>query len=224
MSPALFVLAAWLAIDPAAAQEAADLIRLALKGQSTAVRLMTRRLLPVIHARVGAYFSRRAGRRVAAHDAEDLAQEIWTELLRDDGRLLRAYDPQRGKTLEGYVGLLCRRELWRREQEAGRLKRGSGAPADDLDDVPVPDGLPGPERDVLGRDLAATLRAHLHAVLPPRGRAVLAFVFEDELDPKEAASALGVELQVVYNWQHRIRQESRAFLARQEQTIPPAMG
>jgi RNA polymerase sigma-70 factor (ECF subfamily) len=208
----LFVLAAFAAVDPVVAREAAALVALALSGRGQAGRVLTHRLLPVIRARVGAHFARRAGQAIGAHDAEDMVQDIWATLLQDDGRLLRAYDPARGMTLEGYVGLLCRRELWRRGQEAGRLKRGGQHALEAIDD-PLPDGGALPEDEAVGRDLLAGLLAHLRATLPARGRAVLSYVYEDARDPREAAEALGVNLQVVYNWQHRIRQESRAFLA-----------
>ncbi len=207
----LLVLAAFAVVDPAAAREAATLVALALSGRGAAARVLTRRLLPVIRGRVAAHFARRAGQRIGAHDADDMVQDIWATLLQDGGRLLRAYDPTRGMTLEGYVGLLCRRELWRRGEQAARLKRGGGQVFETLDD-PLPDGGALPEEEAVGRDLLAGLLAHLRATLPVRGRAVLAYVYEDARDPQEAAEALGVNLQVVYNWQHRIRQESRAFL------------
>jgi transposase len=41
---------------------------------------------------------------------------------------------------------------------------------------------------------------------------VAALLYADGLDVDAAATALGVQKQVVYNWQFKIRQLTRAFL------------
>ncbi|MEZ4470021.1 MAG: leucine zipper domain-containing protein [bacterium] len=142
--------------------------------------------------------------------------EVWLALLKDDARALRAYDPGRSRTLEGYVGLIADRVLVDRLRAATAEKRGFGTTtADDaaLGRTPAADG--GPDQVVESAELAAALGDHLRATLPGTGLLVFRLVFTDELAPVEAARAMGVNLQVVYNWQHRIRQEARDFLARQ---------
>ncbi len=189
-------------------------MRLALAGRGAAMRTLTRRLLPVVRGRVRGYFARRGGRPLGGRDADDLVQDVWEALVRDQGRLLRAYDPTRGKTLEGYVGMVCRRELWRRAEEAGRKKRGGHLRVVDIDDVETPaPAHDNPERTAENRDLLAAIRRQVDAELPARGRLVFSCLYTDGLTPNEAATRIGVELQVVYNWQHRIRKLARATMA-----------
>jgi RNA polymerase sigma factor (sigma-70 family) len=207
--------------DGAAAADRALLQQVA-SGQPAAVRLVARRLLPVLQGRV-----RRALRRLTpAHvdDAEDVVQKIWVVLLKDGARQLLAYDAARGISLEAYVGMIAEREVRnhiQHETAAARRPAEGHAPLDEAGDVPNAD--PGPEADVLSADFAARLDAHLMGSLGPKGQAVLRLVYGDACAPDRAARALGCNLQVVYNWQHRIRTLAREFVAAHGGSGPPAV-
>lgn len=208
------LLALFVAGAAAAESEFHGLVRRAARGRSQAVRLLVRQLLPVIHARVRRFLACRAGRRLGALDADDLTQEIWCKLLEDDARLLLAWDPERSRTPEGYVGMLAQRELFNRLQAENAQKRGGGERPVPLDEAaPQAAPEPDPEEGAASRELLAEMSLHLAAVLPEKGLAVLRLVYEEGHDPPEAAQLLGTSVQVVYNWQHRIRKEARAFLA-----------
>jgi RNA polymerase sigma factor (sigma-70 family) len=211
----LFITAvALLAVDPEARAQAAQLIKLALGGRASAMRMLTRRLLPVVNARVRAFYARRGGRSLGARDAEDMVQEVWLTLVQDKGRLLRAYDPSRGASLEGYVGLIARRELWRRRVESERLRRGGDVVHTEIDKTPIAaEGTPSPETHTAQRELLRAIRARVHAELAPRGQLVFASLYVDQLSPQEASVRLGVNLQVIYNWQHKIRGLAREMVA-----------
>jgi len=182
-----------------------------IRGRPAAVRLVARRLLPVIQGRV-----RRALRRLTpAHldDADDVVQKIWVVLLKDDGRQLKAYDAARGLSLEAYVGMIAEREVRNHIQHESASTRRPEAGHLSLDEVSdVPAARPDPEALVLSADLAARLDAHLMDALGPKGQAVLRLVYGDACPPEQAARLLGCNLQVVYNWQHRIRTLARAFV------------
>ena len=205
--------------DPVAAADHA-LLRQMAAGQPAAIRLVTRRLLPVLQARV-----RRALRRwTPAHvdDADDVVQKIWLVLLKDGARQLLAYDPERGISLEAYVGLIAEREVRNHIQhESAAIRRPAEGHAalDEAGEVPTP--APDPEAALMSADFADRLDAHLMAALGPRGQAVLRLVYGDACPPDRAARALGCNLQVVYNWQHRIRALARAFVDGQD-APPPA--
>ncbi len=188
------------------------LVGRALGGHRGAMRMLVRRLVPVIRSRVSGYLTRRGG-RLGARDIDDMTQDIWLKLLEDDGRLLRAYDAERGKSLEGYVGLTCRRELWRRARALGAERRGGGQADAPLEAAAsAANEGPDPEAVAVGRDLLDGLHGHLHAALSERGRLVFALVYEDQMGPAEAAEAMGVKTQVVYNWMHKIRGLTRDYL------------
>src|SRR6267142_3656158 len=82
-------------------EEDRALIRRALDGDPSAAKILVRRLMPVVHARVG-WFLWKGAKRPSARDHEDLTQEIWLALMKNDGHRLRAFDPEKGASLEGF--------------------------------------------------------------------------------------------------------------------------
>lgn len=183
----------------------ADLVAPALAGDRKATARLVARLLPVIRATVRKVIRKHEHRRIGPYDGDDLTQEIWLLLLRDDGKRLRAYDRNRAASLEGYVAMIARTEathLVRREQTGGR---GHGELQDSLDDAQHVRGGTDPEAEAISAELADRLRRRLSAELPARGQLVFALLYTDRLTPAEAAAVMKVNVQVVYNWQHKIR-------------------
>ena len=134
-------------------------------------------------------------------------------LLKDDSRLLDAYDFERGTSPQGYVGLIAQREIWNRLQREKALKRGGGLRETDPEHILRQAGERGnPELDVETRQLIAGMSEHLERSLPERGLAVLQELYTNGRPASDVAARLGVSRQVVYNWQHRIRKEARLYL------------
>ena len=189
------------------------LVRDALDGQEDAQLALTRRLLRVVRARVRWVIDSQNFRDI---DADDLAQEVWVRLLSDDGRKLAYFDPARGASLAGFVGAVTDREVRQELRRRRAQKRGGHLKvvAGDQAELDIKDQRPDPETLLSARDLASRLNDYLGSVLSARGQAVMRFVFSDGLDAREAAELMGVNVQVVYNWQHKIRTLSREFLER----------
>src|SRR5688500_15721273 len=82
-----------------------DLVARALTGDEAAERSLVKRVAPAIRARVLCVTRGRPG--PGGTEVEDLIHEVWCRLLENNGRRLRAWDPARGKTLEGYVSLIA---------------------------------------------------------------------------------------------------------------------
>lgn len=187
------------------------LIDRAGSGDREARRALIHRLVAVIQARV-----RRARVRYgiqAAIDERDLIQDVWLTLLEDGGRQLKQWDPRRGSTLEGYVGMVTDREVGNFWQKTATHKR-RGRPLG-LDDGPeLVEPSPSPESTVLDRDTADRLGSHIVSSLPGKGQAVFRYLYTDELSAEEAADVLGVSRQVIYNWRHKIRELAREFMGR----------
>jgi RNA polymerase sigma factor (sigma-70 family) len=187
------------------------LIRRAVGGEEPAIAVLVRRLMPVIRARVRRALSRE-GARLGPSDGDDLVQEIWLKLVDERGAQLIAYEPDRGASLEGYVGLIAEREIGNLVRKLSTQKRGGHLiavePAEDL-----PSSTANPEEAAAAENLAARLGEHLEALLPARGRLVFRYAFTDELPATEVAKILGVTVQVIYNWQHKIRIAAREFIA-----------
>jgi RNA polymerase sigma-70 factor (ECF subfamily) len=203
--------------------ETLALLRRALGGDAPALRVIVRRLIPVVRARVRRCLARQWGRALGPQDGDDVTQDVWLVLMRDGGRQLRAWDPSRGATLEGYVAMVAEREVQNRVQNVRALKRGGDRVLLPLADAPeVASGAASPEQAAEARHLAAALTTHLDEALPERGRLVLRCLFGDGRSPGETASLLGVDVQVVYNWQHKIRAAARAFLAHDDAPLDAA--
>lgn len=190
------------------------LITEAQRGSARAAKILTERLSPVIHARVRRVLARSFGRSPVV-DATDLANEVWLSLVADGWRRLLAHDPERGASLEGYVGILAEHEALNRLEHLRAAKRGGKerhVDAEEADRVPARGGTP--EEVLVASELAERLEHHLAGALPERGRLILRYLYTDGRSADEVAEILGVEKQVVYNWQHKIRQLARTFLAR----------
>ena len=90
--------------------EARSLIRQALAGDAGSVRALVDRLSPVIAERVTATLWHRTRRRNVAQEADDMIQEVFVSLFQADGKALRAWDPERGMSLERFVGMLAQHQ------------------------------------------------------------------------------------------------------------------
>ncbi|MCK6551587.1 sigma-70 family RNA polymerase sigma factor [Myxococcota bacterium] len=193
--------------------EPTRLVEAARRGDVAAARALAERLSPVIHARVRRVLLR-AGRASAGRiDATDLASGVWLALIDKDWKKLRAWDPSLGASFEGYVGLLAEREALNHMESERAQKRGGRerhVDGDAADLVAAPSGTP--EDQTIAQDLAVALERHLLQSLSERGRAVLRFLYADAMAPDDVARTLGVDKQVVYNWQHKIRETARTFL------------
>lgn len=195
----------------ARALEAATLVPRALAGDSEAVETLVDRLMPVVRARVRRALAKR-GRSLGPNDGDDLVQEIWLVLIAHEGRQLLAFDPERGMTLEGYVGLVAEREVGNLIDRERAKKRGGHLRAVELDEAESAAMAASPEEGAIAANLAAKLGEHIQNAMPARGQLVFRHAFTDGREPPEVAKLMGVSVQVVYNWQHKIRELARTFL------------
>lgn len=186
-------------------EETLALIEAAGRSEPAAVRALAERLLPVVRARVRRLVARRA--ELAHLDPNDVVQHVFVRLLENGASQLRKWSPERGATLEGYVGMVSEREAGNVGQKAASRER-----FETNVDTEGASAAPSPEAQVVERDSASRLTAFLTAELPPKGQLVLKCLYADGLDTDETARMLGVNRQVVYNWQHRIRVLARQFL------------
>lgn len=143
---------------------------------------------PVVH---GA--ARRALAGLGRADVEDAVQDVYLRLCRDDYRLLRTYDPERGslRTWLGVVAASTAIDLRRRLR-----------PVQPLDEVP----------EAL---LAVDPPAHERLRIPPdllteRQALVLRLTVERDMDVAEVAALLGVAAQTVRSTRHKAIERLRA--------------
>lgn len=202
---------------PVAPNADRQLVDGALVREPDAVRALIRLLTPVIQARVARVLVRRplAGRDMR-QEVLDLVQEVFVVLFADDGRILRAWDPERGASLRNFVGLVAEREVVS-ILRSGRRSPFTEDPTEGEVLIARRGGGRDLEADVSSRNFASTLLARLEAELSPLGLQVFDFLWCKQLSADETASALGMSLDAVYAWQSRLKKKARALASELEQ-------
>lgn len=193
------------------------LVKAALAGEPAAMRALVDRLLPVVHARVALVLLRHRqmlrGRQLQGV-VEDFVQELFATLFEDGGRVLRSWDPARGLSLKGFVGLVTER------QTAKTLKVGKRSPF--TEDPAEPEALgrieagelhhrQQPPDAIESRDLLAATVARLRQELSPQGFTLFELLFVEEQTVEQACQASGLSADAVYAWRSRIGRKARAI-------------
>ena len=137
-----------------------------------------------------------------AAEIEDLAQEVFLRLCKDDFRLLRSYDPARAG-LSTWITIAARstaRDAMRRYRpvltpiEAVPEGRLAVDPVEPIQKLKLPDAL-----------------------LSPRQREILTMLYDREMEVAEIAAALGIDPQTVRSAHHKAMVKLRAhFRAKEE--------
>jgi RNA polymerase sigma-70 factor (ECF subfamily) len=152
-----------------------------LRGEKAAWNAFVRRYGGLVVAAV-------RGVAMAHADVEDLTQEVFVRLCKDDFRLLRSYDPARA-SLSTWITIVARSTA----RDGLRRRRPEGVP---LDAVPEAQLAIDPVEPVQKLKLP-------EALLSPRQRQILAMLYDQEMDVAEIAHALGIDPQTVRSAHHK---------------------
>ena len=156
-----------------------------------------------------AFVRRYAGLVVAAvrgvardgSEIDDLVQDVFLRLCKDDFRLLKTYDPARAG-LSTWLTIVARSTA----RDALRRRHVPVTPID-----AVPEALlaaPGPPPDKLRLP---------EELLSPRQKLVLTMLYDRDMDVAEIAVALGVDPQTVRSTHHKAMIKLREHFSREEQ-------
>jgi RNA polymerase sigma factor (sigma-70 family) len=138
-----------------------------------------------------------AARGVAREPAEveDLAQEVFLRLCKDDFRLLRSYDPARAG-LSTWITIVARSTA----RDAMRRHRPVLMPID-----AVPEGRLAVDFVEPAQKLKLP-----EALLSPRQREILTMLYDREMDVAEIGKVLGIDPQTVRSAHHKAMVKLRA--------------
>ena len=128
-------------------------------------------------------------------DVEDLTQEVFVRLCKDDFRLLRSYDPARAG-LSTWLTIVARSTT----RDALRRHRPVSVP---IDAVPESRLAIDPVEPVRKLKLP-------EALLSPRQREILTMLYDREMEVAEIAAALGIDPQTVRSAHHKAMLKLRA--------------
>jgi RNA polymerase sigma factor (sigma-70 family) len=159
-----------------------------LRGEKAAWDAFVRRYGGLVVAAV-------RGVAMAQPEVEDLTQEVFVRLCKDDFRLLRTYDPARA-SLSTWITIVARSTA----RDGLRRRRAETVP---LDSVPEAQLAIDPVMPVEKLKLP-------EALLSPRQREILAMLYDREMDVAEIARALGIDPQTVRSAHHKAMVKLRA--------------
>lgn len=196
-------------------EDSAGLMHRALAGDQTALTRLVAGLTPVVQARVARTLlcrrSRLGGGRDVRQEVEDLTQDVFLSLFSRDARILRAWDSERGLSLENFVGLVAERQVvsFLRSGKRNPWKEDP-SPTEDLD-APSPDS--DPEEVAASREQLSLLLDRLREKLSPLGHQIFLLLFVQERSIPETMAASGLSADAVYAWRSRLRRLAQQLLA-----------
>ena len=152
-----------------------------LRGEKAAWDAFVRRYGGLVVAAV-------RGVAMAQPEVEDLTQEVFVRLCKDDFRLLRGYDPARA-SLSTWITIVARSTA----RDGLRRRRAETVP---IDFVPEAQLAVDPVEPVQKLKLP-------EALLSPRQREILTMLYDREMDVAEVAQALSIDPQTVRSAHHK---------------------
>jgi RNA polymerase sigma factor (sigma-70 family) len=129
-------------------------------------------------------------------DADDLAQDVFARLCKDEFRLLKSYDPARAG-LTTWLTIVARSTA----RDATRRRRLASVP---IEDAPEAALAVDPVEPVESLKLPLDL-------LSPRQRDVLGLMYGREMEVAEVAASLGIDAQTVRSMHHKAMLRLRAY-------------
>ena len=174
------------------------------------MQALVERLLPVVQTEVGYALLRgsRSEARDARQEVRDFVQEVFVALLAGRGKVLRSWDPERGRSLDSFVRLVARRHV------ATILRSGRRSPwtdtpvaADQLEQRIGGDAATAPhaESRVESNEQLEQLLARLGERLDERGMLLFRLLYVEERSVEEVMSTTDMTRDAIYAWRSRFR-------------------
>jgi RNA polymerase sigma-70 factor, ECF subfamily len=184
------------------------LVRAMVAGSPLAWREFSARYGAVVHraiSRVVGRFARTAG----PDDVAEIHAQLHVQLCADGMAKLRAFDPERGRSLASWIVLLAVHctygHLRTLRREPGRV------PIDECDDL-LADGLqPDEALDLKER---ASQAVEILGGFSERDRELATLCFAEGLPPEQIAARMGISVKTVYSKKHKIEARLEAHLSR----------
>lgn len=198
------------------------LVEQALAGGQAALSRLVDRLTPIIQARVARCLlrtGRGAGPRLR-QELKDLVQQVFLALFDQRGRILASWEPDRGLSLDNFVGLVAERQVF------SILRSGKRDPWKEdptlVDEMDGPSDAPDPEQLAASREELEQLLARLRETLSPLGWHLFDLLYLQERSVEEVERATGLSADAVYAWRSRLRKLARSLLGdRMSESAPP---
>jgi RNA polymerase sigma factor (sigma-70 family) len=208
------------------AEDVPLLLRRTLDGDRGAVPRLVAALTPIVQARVArTLLARRAlwsGGRSVRQEVEDLSQEVFLALFVRDARVLRSWQPERGLSLPGFVGMIAERQALSFLRNGRRNPRQEIPYLDEEQESEQAADESGPEQVTASRECLGLLLDRLREELSPLGWRLFELLFVHEQSLAEVRVATGLSDDAVYAWRSRLRRQARKLLGELSGSAGPA--
>ena len=154
---------------------------------------------------------RRYGALFSTEDLDDLVNDVWVTLLRDDMKKLRQYDAQRGFRIASFIGLVATNTTI----DHLRSRQAEATPLDQVMEDYASLAQVAPRDSVEDREQAALAREALNRLTSDEREFVFE-VFHSERSPEELARTLGVTTNTVYSRKFKVREKLARIVANLE--------
>lgn len=180
-----------------------DIARLlaSAKGRVT----LAKHLLRFVHKAVAHHIDKNRGAHGSSsrQDLCDVVNEIFEILFKNDGKILRAWDQQRGRKFESYIVMVTKKRLISMDRSPRR--RNPRARADlPLDDSMVPPA-DDPERWLVEAERFERILQRIHQDLNERGRLLFFLIYVEGLSIDEVCTRTGMTPGAVRTWRGRFK-------------------
>jgi RNA polymerase sigma-70 factor (ECF subfamily) len=151
---------------------------------------------------------RRYGASHSEEDIEDLVSQTAFNLVKDDYKKLRTFDPMRGYKLSSWVGLIATNTTLDALRRRAPTDVWSAASIDDTDpSLPTLTSLEaGPADNLARKDEIRLVRSAIDE-LSDTDRLFLEYYYVEELEPEEIARLMNISLNTVYSRKNKIREK-----------------
>lgn len=139
-------------------------------------------------------------------DVNEIFSEVCMNLLRNDMRKLRAYDPERGSKLGSWIGLITINTAYDHLRCTARqplLDRIDGA-------LETEDVCPSPLEQLLEKERVGRLN-HLTMDFSPKDKRFLELYYGHGMQPSEVARVMNISIKTVYSKKNKIRNKLAAL-------------
>lgn len=144
-------------------------------------------------------------------DIEDLVSATALNIVKDDYKKLRAFDPTRGYKLSSWIGLIATNTAHDALRRRAPTELWSAAALDDTAPVPLESGATLASDALENEDEVRELRAAI-AQLSPSERLFMDYYYVQELDPEVIARLMSISVNTVYSRKNKIREKLRIIV------------
>lgn len=192
----------------------AALLGEALAGDRVALRRLVQHLTPTVQAKVARALlaqGRCSHQRNVREEVRDLSQEIFALLFEDDAHILRTFDPARGVSLRGFVGVVAARRAIS-HLRSSRRNPWTEDPTDCVDLDHLRASRRDADRQVVARELLDKATAKVRGGLSERGEQMFELIVVQDASNDEIKEATGMSTDAVYQWRSRLMKAMRSTL------------